>query len=134
MFALSPDLTRSATAFHELPLSTVLLKEDARWPWILLVPRRVGVESLLDLDPVDFAQCCDEIRTAMHAVSKEPDVARVNLGALGNVVAQLHIHVVGRWQGDPAWPGPVWGVDGKTAYDPTARAALVARLTARLTV
>jgi diadenosine tetraphosphate (Ap4A) HIT family hydrolase len=132
MFAISPDLTRSATPVLELPLSTVLLKEDARWPWIILVPRRAGVEHLFDLEPVDFAVCYEEIRTAMRAVSKEQDVARVNLGALGNLVPQLHIHVVGRWKGDPAWPGPVWGVEGKVAYEPTARAELISRLTAQL--
>lgn len=132
MFALSPDLTRSATPFVTLPLCTVLLKEDARWPWLILVPRRAGMEGLLDLDPVDLAACMDEMRAAFAAIRIEAGVVRVNMGVLGNVVPQLHIHIVGRWPGDPAWPGPVWGVEGKVAYAEPARAALIARLTSRL--
>ncbi len=133
MFSISPGITRSASALLDLPLCTVLLKEDARWPWLILVPRREGMEALLDLDPVDVAACIDEMRAAFAAVRAEAGVERVNMGVLGNVVPQLHIHIVGRWAGDPAWPGPVWGVEGKVAYAADARTALVERLTRRLT-
>lgn len=132
MFALSPDLTRSATALLDLPLSTALLKDDARWPWLILVPRRPGMEALLDLEPADLAACMDEMRAAFSAIRSEAGVERVNMGVLGNVVPQLHIHVVGRWPGDAAWPGPVWGVEGKIAYGDADRAALIERLTRRL--
>lgn len=132
-FVIDPGITRSATPFLELPVCTVLLKEDARWPWLILVPRRAGMEALTDLDGEDLAVCMTEIGAAFGAVRAEAGVERVNLGVLGNVVPQLHIHVIGRWAGDAAWPGPVWGVEGKVAYGPDARAALVARLTVALT-
>jgi diadenosine tetraphosphate (Ap4A) HIT family hydrolase len=132
MFVLSPDLTRSAAPVLDLPLSTVLLKDDARWPWLILVPRREGVAHLFDLAPMDLATCMDEMRDAFAAVRVEAGVERVNLGVLGNVVSQLHIHVVGRSPGDAAWPGPVWGVEGRIAYAEDDRTALIARLTRRL--
>ena len=132
MFTLDPGLTRSASPFHDLPLCTVLLKEDARWPWLLLAPRVAGASDIGDLDDADAQRLIAETRLAARAVAAEHGVARTNIGALGNVVAQLHVHVVGRWEGDAAWPGPVWGVEGKAAYEPDARAALIARLTKRL--
>jgi diadenosine tetraphosphate (Ap4A) HIT family hydrolase len=132
MFVLSPDLTRSATAFFDLPLSTVLLKEDARWPWVLLVPRVAGASEMTDLADADAARLMTEIRAAARAVAAEAGVTRTNVGALGNIAPQLHVHVIGRWPGDAAWPGPVWGVEGKAAYAEPARAALIARLTSRL--
>lgn len=132
MFALDPGLTRSATALLDLPLCTVLLKEDARWPWLLLVPCVAGASDLGDLDAAQAGQLMTEIARAARAVAAEAGVTRTNVGALGNVVPQLHVHVVGRWPGDAAWPGPVWGVEGKVAYDAEAKAALVARLVARL--
>lgn len=132
MFSISPDITRSASPLLDLPLCTVLLKEDARWPWLILVPRRAGIEHLTDLEPADMATAMDEMRDAFNAIRREAGVERVNMGVLGNVVPQLHIHVVGRWAGDPAWPGPVWGVEGKVAYAAEARAALAERLGGRL--
>lgn len=132
MFKVDPNITRSAAPLLDLPLSTVLHKEDARWPWLILVPRREGIEHLTDLDAVDMAAAMDELRAAFAAIRAEAGVERVNLGVLGNVVPQLHLHVVGRWAGDAAWPGPVWGVEGKVAYAAEARAALVERLVRRL--
>lgn len=132
VFALDPGLTRSATAFLDLPLSTVLLKDDARWPWLLLVQRLVDMRDIADLAEADAAQLMREVQSACRAIAAEPGVARCNVGALGNIVPQLHVHVVGRWPGDPAWPGPVWGVEGKAAYTDANRAARLARLTAKL--
>ena len=132
MFALDPGLTRSATAFLDLPLSTVLLKEDARWPWLLLAPRVAGASNLVDLDETQAGQLMTEICRATSAIAAEAGVTRTNVGVLGNVVSQLHVHVAGRWPGDTAWPGPVWGVEGKQAYAAAEKAALIARLTARL--
>ena len=132
MFALDPGLTRSAAAFLDLPLCTVLLREDARWPWLLLVPRLANVSDLRALDDAQSAQLMSEIMQATRAVAAEAGVTRTNVGALGNIVPQLHVHVVGRWPGDAAWPGPVWGVEGEVAYEAAAKAALIARLAARL--
>lgn len=132
MFAIDPRIARSAAPFHDLPLSTVLLKDDARWPWLILVPRRAGAGALTDLAEADAAQLMAEIRLCVHAVAAEPGVERTNVGVLGNVAPQLHVHVVGRWAGDAAWPGPVWGVEGKIGYGPGAQEPLAARMQSRL--
>jgi diadenosine tetraphosphate (Ap4A) HIT family hydrolase len=110
----------------------VLLKDDARWPWLLLVPRIEGMSEIHQLGEMSAAMLMAEIRRASHAVAAEPGVARINVGALGNVVPQLHVHVVGRWEGDAAWPGPVWGVSGAERYTEAARAGVAARIVARL--
>jgi diadenosine tetraphosphate (Ap4A) HIT family hydrolase len=128
MFAIDPRIGRSAAPFHELPLSTVLLKDDARWPWLILMPRRDGADALTDLAAADAAQLMDEIRLCVRAVAAEPGVERTNVGVLGNVAPQLHVHVVGRWPGDAAWPGPVWGVEGKDAYAEEAKATVMERI------
>lgn len=128
MFAIDPRITRSASPFLELSLSTVLLKEDARWPWLILVPRVEGAVELTGLSDADAARLLTEIRACARAVMQEPGVERTNVGALGNVVPQLHVHVIGRWAGDAAWPGPVWGVEGKTAYAAEEKNAVCARL------
>jgi diadenosine tetraphosphate (Ap4A) HIT family hydrolase len=131
-FALNPGLTRSATAFLELPLSTVLLKEDARWPWLLLVPRIPDVRDMGELSDADAGQLMREVGLAARAVTREAPARWSNVGALGNIVTQLHVHVVGRWPDDPAWPGPVWGVEGKLPYGDDERRARAARLRERL--
>ena len=132
MTTLDPVLTRSATPVFDLPLCAALLREDTRWPWLILVPRRAGLVGLQDLDDADAQALIHEVRAASRAIAAEAGVVRVNVAALGNVVAQLHVHVVGRWPGDPAWPGPVWGVEGRTPYAEAARAAIATRLRARI--
>jgi len=134
MFAIDPRIARSAAPFHDLPLSTVLLKDDARWPWLILVPRRAGADALTDLAEADAAQLMAEIRLCVRAVAAEPGVERTNVGVLGNVAPQLHVHVVGRWAGDAAWPGPVWGVEGKNLYDAEEKKAVIGRLTRALSI
>ncbi|MDR7038651.1 MULTISPECIES: HIT domain-containing protein [Methylobacterium] len=126
-FDLDPRLAADTVAVGDLALSTVLLMDDARFPWFILVPRRTGASEITDLGEADSALLWDEIRLAtgvMQALSR-PD--KVNVAALGNVVAQLHVHVVGRFRSDPAWPGPVWGQGERKPYPPHARAQLVER-------
>ncbi|WP_298965788.1 HIT domain-containing protein [uncultured Methylobacterium sp.] len=126
-FPLDPRLAADTLAVGDLPLCSVLLLDDARFPWLVLVPRRDGVSELTDLSPEDAATLMQETRIAvgvMQALAK-PD--KVNVGALGNVVAQMHVHVVGRFLSDPAWPGPVWGHGSRTPYPPHAAAQLVER-------
>jgi diadenosine tetraphosphate (Ap4A) HIT family hydrolase len=109
MFASDPRLTRSAAPFLDLSLSTVLLKEDARWPWLIIVPRIESAQELTDLSDSEAARLLGEIRLCARAIAAEPRVERTNIGALGNITRQLHVHVIGRRPGDPCWPGPVWG-------------------------
>ena len=126
-FALDPRLAADTVPVGDLGLSSVLLMDDARFPWLILVPRRPSVSELTDLSADDAEAFWREIRLAvgvMQALAK-PD--KVNVGALGNVVAQLHVHVVGRFLSDPAWPAPVWGFEERKAYPHHARAQLAER-------
>lgn len=126
-FSLDPRLASDTTHVGDLALCRVLLMDDARFPWLILVPRREGVSEITDLSDEDASALMEEIRVSvgvMQALSK-PD--KVNVAALGNVVAQLHVHVVGRFRSDPAWPGPVWGHGTHAPYPPHARAQLVER-------
>jgi diadenosine tetraphosphate (Ap4A) HIT family hydrolase len=127
-FVLEPRLAAGAFDVCRLDLCHVLLKDDARWPWLILVPERRGLRELHDLTETDAAQLSREVRAASRAVAALPEVQKVNVGALGNVVRQLHVHVVGRAEGDGAWPDPVWGVKGREPYSAGAADALIVRL------
>jgi diadenosine tetraphosphate (Ap4A) HIT family hydrolase len=127
-FALHPRLAAGGRVVTDLALCTVLLRDDCRWPWLIMVPRRTDLSELHQLTEADSATLMQEIRRASAAIAACDGVAKVNVGALGNEVPQLHIHVVGRWPDDPAWPGPVWGVAGKTPYTADAAQALVETL------
>ena len=107
------------------------LQSDARFPWLVLIPERPGLTELHDLSPQDYRTLMDEVLLAGAAVRAMGEalawpVRRLNVGALGNIVSQLHVHVVGRRSGDPAWPGPVWGFGEAVAYEDAARAAALA--------
>ena len=131
-FSLDPRLSRDTFALGDLPLSRALLMNDARFPWAILVPRRPDLAEIVDLDARDRELLIEEIARASEAIRAERGVEKLNVGALGNIVRQLHIHIVGRNAGDPAWPGPVWGSGAAAAYQDTAREALVERLRRRL--
>jgi diadenosine tetraphosphate (Ap4A) HIT family hydrolase len=134
-FTLHPRLAAGGAFVADLALCRVLLKNnDSRWPWLILVPRRADLSELHQLSPSDAAMLMEEIQKASAAIAALEGVAKVNVGALGNEVPQLHIHVVGRWPGDPAWPGPVWGVAGKAPYALSAADDLVAVLRAQFAV
>jgi diadenosine tetraphosphate (Ap4A) HIT family hydrolase len=126
-FALDPRLAADTLPVGDLELSRVLLMNDARYPWLILVPRRAGLAEIVDLDAVDRAILIEEVAAASAFVRALPHVDKLNVGALGNVVKQLHVHVLGRAVGDPAWPGPVWGAGEAWPYDSGAAEALVAR-------
>ena len=91
------------------PLSQVRLMDDVRFPWLVLVPRVQDLSEWLDLDGAQQRLLLAEINQAGNLIRTEPEVEKLNIGALGNIVRQLHVHLVGRHAGDPAWPGPVWG-------------------------
>jgi diadenosine tetraphosphate (Ap4A) HIT family hydrolase len=126
-FALDPRLAADTLPVGELPLSSVLLLNDARFPWFVLVPRLADAREITDLAEADAAALMSELRIATQVMLDLARPDKVNLGALGNVVPQLHVHVVGRFRSDPAWPGPVWGCGTAQPYPPHAAAALVER-------
>ncbi|TAN04241.1 MAG: HIT domain-containing protein [Rhodanobacteraceae bacterium] len=127
-FQLDPRLAADTVLVADWPLCRVLLMDDARFPWLILVPRRTGVAELDDLARTDRLQLLDETDRALALLRGLGPCDKINVGALGNIVRQLHVHVVARLQGDGAWPGPVWGVGTAQPYPSTEREALLARL------
>ncbi|HEY7385238.1 MAG TPA: HIT family protein [Beijerinckiaceae bacterium] len=126
-FALDARLAADTMPVGDLALCAVLLMDDARFPWLILVPRRPGISELTDLSEADAAVLMQEIRMAARVVTDLAKPDKLNVGALGNIVQQLHVHVVGRFRSDPAWPGPVWGHGSRTPYPAHAAAALIER-------
>ncbi len=127
MFQIDPRLAEDTLEVASLTLCQVLLLNDRRYDWLVLVPRRESVTEILDLSPQDQAQLWREVtlvaRVLRHA---QPDL-KLNIGALGNVVRQLHLHVLLRQEGDPAWPGPVWGHSPREPYTAEAGHAAAER-------
>ncbi len=131
---LDPQLERDTAAVGDLPLSRALLMADANYPWLILVPRCGGASEIVDLGPQDRAALLDEITLASQALRRVTSCDKLNVAAIGNVVAQLHIHIVARFRSDATWPRPVWGAAPPKPYDPTARDALLTRLRAELSL
>lgn len=126
-FTLDPRLASDTTPVGDLALCSVLLMDDARFPWLILVPRKAGMSEIIDLSADEAGTLMHEMRIAaevMQALAK-PD--KINVAALGNVVAQLHVHIVGRYRSDPAWPGPIWAHGDRMPYPAHARAHLIER-------
>lgn len=130
VFTLHERLAADTAFVADWGLSRVLLMNDARYPWLILVPRRAGLVELHDLKHAERLVLIEEIARASGALKTLTAAAKINTGALGNMVPQLHIHIVARNPGDAAWPGPVWGQGKAVAYDDAARDALVVRLRA----
>lgn len=126
-FVLDPRLAADTAPVTALPLCEVRLMNDARFAWLILVPRRAGMVEIADLDPADQQQLWREVDQCASALRHAAPCDKLNLGALGNIVRQLHIHLVARTQDDAAWPGPVWGSGAAVPY---AADALTARLDA----
>ena len=108
-FILDPRLAADSVFIADGPLSQVRLMNDARFPWLVLVPRVPQVSEWLELDGAQQRLLLAEINQVGNLLRTEPGIEKLNLGALGNIVRQLHVHLVGRHAADAAWPGPVWG-------------------------
>ena len=119
-FVLDPRLAADSVFVADGPLSQVRLMDDTRFPWLVLVPRVADVSEWLELDGSQQRLLLAEINQAGQLVRQRPGVQKLNIGALGNIVRQLHIHLVGRHAEDDAWPGPVWGNGAAIRHDPQA--------------
>ena len=120
VFKLDERLEGDSLPVCELPLCTVRLMRDARFPWLLLVPRCADASEIIDLEEADRETLMREIALASHALRDSLEVCdKINIGSLGNMVPQLHVHVIARVVGDAAWPGPVWGVGQVKRYTAT---------------
>jgi diadenosine tetraphosphate (Ap4A) HIT family hydrolase len=115
-FALDPRLAAATLEVGEMGLSRLLLMNDARFLWLVLVPRVEGLTEIVDLVAADRARLMEEIAALSQWLRKRDGVDKINVGALGNIVGQLHVHVIGRRIGDAAWPGPVWGAGTAKTY------------------
>jgi diadenosine tetraphosphate (Ap4A) HIT family hydrolase len=124
-FELDPRLAEDTVEVTDWPLCKVLLMNDANYPWLILVPRVAGVVNLHDLDSEQAAGLMEESRRASSLLAQVTGSGKTNVATLGNLVPQLHIHVIARFRSDPAWPGPVWG---RLPADPYPGQALEDRL------
>lgn len=126
-FALDPRLEADTHHVAALPLCELRLMDDARYPWLILVPRHAGLVEVTDLAEAGQALLWREANRSAAALRSVAPCDKLNLGALGNIVRQLHVHVVARREGDAGWPGPVWGHGQR---EPCAEAVLHERMTA----
>ena len=136
-FDLHPNLASTSSLILDLALSQARLQDDARFPWIVLVPRVEGARELDDLDAAARRTLMEEIALASDAVRALGEalgrpVEKINVGALGNVTPQLHVHVLGRRKDDGLWPDPVWGRGEAQPYDDAMRARMIRVATERL--
>jgi len=132
VFFLDATLQADTFLVGDLALSRVLLMNDARFPWLILVPRVAGMRDLIDLPRARQHELFDEIDRAARALRELHSPFKLNVAALGNVVAQLHVHVIARRSDDDAWPKPVWGVGAAEPYAAEVRDAELARLRATI--
>jgi len=131
-FRLDPRLAADTVVVLDLPLSRLLAMRGVDHPWVILVPRRPDLVELLDLDADDRARLSGEIDRVAAALKAQTAAHKLNVAALGNVVSQLHVHVVARFPDDPAWPHPVWGRPAVRPIDAATLAAFVDGLRTRL--
>lgn len=127
-FELDPRLAADTVPVVRLDLCEVRLMNDARFAWLVLVPQRAGLVEIADLTPSERTLLWHETDRAGAALRAVAPCDKLNLGALGNIVRQLHVHVVARCEGDAAWPGPVWGSGPAVPYAEDRRDALLDRL------
>ncbi|WP_062012358.1 HIT family protein [Aureimonas sp. AU4] len=131
-FELDARLQADTRLLADLGFCRLLLMNDRRWPWTILVPRRAGVVEITDFSPGERARLVEEaarVADALRAVSGAP---KTNVATLGNAVRQFHLHVVARREGDPNWPGPVWGFGQREPWNDDEAEAFAARLLKQL--
>ncbi len=116
MFTLHPILDNDTALVTNLSLCRVLQMNDARYPWLILVPQREDVREMHHLSPEDQSLLFKEMMQASNIIEALYTPDKINVGALGNLVPQLHIHVIARYKDDAAWPGPVWGHSAAVPY------------------
>lgn len=108
-FSVDEVIEKNSIFVADLMLSVLFLKNDKENPWFILVPKRAGVVELMDLNHEDQSVLMEEVTIVSEFLKKEFNAEKLNVGSLGNIVKQLHIHVIARYEKDRAWPGPIWG-------------------------
>lgn len=128
MFSLHPQLQQDCVHVGDFPLSMLLLSRDANYPWCILVPRRDGIREIHHLAEEDRIQLIRESCELAEVMTDLFTPDKMNIAALGNVVPQLHVHHVARFENDAAWPGPIWGKVPAKPYEEDALESLLRRL------
>lgn len=130
---LDERIANSTFLVAELPLSNLYLQNESRFPWLVLVPRLDDVSELIDLSEADQQQMMREIALVSTLMQAKFAPTKLNVANLGNVVAQLHVHVVARYANDPAWPDPIWGqFSAPEKYDDQTAQTLIQDIQAQL--
>lgn len=132
-WTLDPRLQADTHRVASLELSELLLMDNRLHPWLVLVPRRAGAIEWTDLESADAHRLLDEVALAGSLLRATHAPEKLNVAALGNVVSQLHVHVVGRFRADEAWPRPVWGAVPAQAYEAAERERVLQALREALT-
>ena len=127
-WTLDPQLERDTVAVGDLPLSRVALMNDANFPWLIVVPRRVGAVEIFDLDDGERTRLTSELAVLARLLKDLTGCDKINIAAIGNIVSQLHVHVIARRRDDPAWPRPVWGALPARPYEGAERDRLIQAL------
>ncbi len=127
-FQLHPKLMADTIAVEEWRLSSLRMMNDARYPWFILVPRKTELREIFDLPMAERIVLMEEMSILAKALDETFKPEKINIGAFGNVVPQLHVHVIARFKGDPAWPNPIWGVGQPQHYDPARADEMMRRV------
>ena len=125
-FELHAQLAKDGTVIGDLSLSQLLLMNDANYPWFVLVPMRAGKREWYELNATEQQQLLHEANVLAKFLQEKTGAKKMNIGALGNMVPQLHVHVIARFENDAAWPAPVWGKYPAVAYGEKKLAAMIA--------
>jgi diadenosine tetraphosphate (Ap4A) HIT family hydrolase len=132
-FMLDSRLQADTVPVTSLEMCDVLLTNDARFPWLIVVPRENGLVEISDLGEPAQQRLWREVNRAAKALREVAPCDKLNIGALGNIVRQLHVHIVARREGDAAWPGPVWGLGRAEPYPDDVRQSLLELLRQQFT-
>jgi diadenosine tetraphosphate (Ap4A) HIT family hydrolase len=132
-FTLHPNLV-AKIFIADLPLCCVLLEDERHYPWLLLVPRQPNISRMMDLSSADQLQLIQELDFAQKILWEEFQPTQLNVAAIGNKTPQLHVHVIARFEADPAWPKTVWDHPIRSRYDEGEKKAIIQRLISRFEV
>jgi diadenosine tetraphosphate (Ap4A) HIT family hydrolase len=131
-FRLDERLARDSELITKLGLCQLRIQNDKRWPWLVLVPQRNDVSELFELTPLDQAMLSFETNQVASALKELTGATKINVGALGNIVRQLYVHIIARTEGDPCWPGPIWGQGTPEPYSDNDRHDFMKKLAGAL--
>ena len=125
---LDPRIESDSTYILDLELCEVRLNHNAAFPWILLIPKDEGISEIIDLAPSNQPLLMSEIVLASQVMQRLFQPTKLNIASLGNIVPQLHVHIVARYDTDKAWPHPIWNSGINLAYNPKGKRTRIAQL------